>query len=156
MIKKILTVLSAVVCTMAFAVPEYGITVGSTSTKIAPERDVKVAAPWVASMPVAQGQLVKQDGLLFMAETAKGSSTVAPGLDATFRRLASNPPRSSVVVCNASTNVVWINIGNAAVLNKGIRVAAGWTVELIGVQAAVYAISSADSLVTGVDLPAGR
>ena len=148
-----LTLLLSLVCTMAMAAPEFGMVVGTDSVKVAPERGTMNATAWTNGIATAQGQLFKYSGLYFMAETAEASSTALPMTNSLMRALSGNKQRSSLVLCNASTNTVWLNIGGAARTDAGARLSPGWSIVLDDIQAPVFAISTADSLLTGVDVP---
>jgi hypothetical protein len=152
MLKSKLVALFLLACATAFAAPEFGVTVGTSSTKIAPERGTMYAVNWTNGIAVAQGQILSVGNAFYMAETGMVTSATAPAADANYRALGSNLNRASLVLCNTSANVVWLNIGGPAALNKGIRLPAYWSIVLDEIQAPVFAISTASSLVTGVDV----
>lgn len=150
---KCLIALVLSVLSLTVGAAEFGVTVNTSSVKVAPERGVFDATLWTNGMAVAQGQLVRYHKAFYMAETAIVSSTNTPYPGGSeFRALENDSLRESLVLCNASDNTIWLNIGGPARLNAGVRLSPGWSIVLDDIQASVFAISSTASLLTGVDV----
>ena len=139
-------------CSMVFAGADFGVTVGPVSTKVAPERGVQSAVTWTNGIATVQGQLFLYNRQFYMTETAEASSVALPVTNTLMRALGSDRIRDALVICNASTNVVWLNVGSPAVVDKGILLSPGAAVTVSDIQTSVHAVATVESLVTGVDV----
>jgi len=136
--KRLLAAL-ALLALPAMASEPLSVTVGTNSTVVLPRRN-SIGATWTAGDPVTQGQLITYaDGLTYMA-LAAGTLPAAP--DTNYRRVPSGG-RLIATVQNTGSTDIWVSIGSAAQLNKGLKLVTGAVLTLEDVQDRVNIISSA-------------
>jgi len=135
--------------------------VGTTSVPILPPRNVTGAAAFANPSTNAVGSLARSGSRFYMF-TAEGiftdgswAPTHTSGVVSNMQAISAGA-RSGLVIINASTSVVWCSVGDAAVVEKGLRLAphgGGWYEDRALVQERVNAISeSVSNLVTAIEL----
>lgn len=133
-----------------------GMTISTTSVKIMPRRGTRGATAWTNGIALAQGQMVKNDSLFYMAEATIASATNEPlhsyGSTNDLRYVPS-VQRKYCLIQNNSTNDMWINVNSPAELNKGTKLEPGVIMTFEDLQDSIHALAEvASSLIVGMDV----